>query len=472
MVRANSKTKRRSDGVRSVCVHDIRPSPENTRLYRPVDHTDPDVIALAESIREHGVREPLVITEDGYLLSGHRRLTAARMAGLEAVPCRVEPIRHADCDQDEILRLLREFNRQRVKSVDELLREEVVSADPDAAYANLLAHRRRLSDMSDNALEMLDLPEARTRRRISARKLEMLDAVLQVIRERREYWPLSDRQVHYVLLNNPPLRNTARPESRYANDRASYGDLCDLLTRARLAGYIPWSAISDDTRPTTHWRCYPNVQDFIRQELDGLFKDYARDLLRSQPNHIEIVAEKLTVRSIVQRVASKYCLPVLIGRGYCSITPRYEMAMRFERSGKDQLIVLILSDFDPDGEAIAESFARSMRDDFEIDELVPIKVALTADQVKELGLAPSMEAKKGSSQYEKFARQHGTNVFELEAVPPDELQRLLTEAIEGVIEVESWNSEIELERKDAASLEEARQRASLALAGMTKEIKS
>jgi hypothetical protein len=323
--------------------------------------------------------------------------------------------------------------------------------------------------MSDRDLATLELPDRRSRKRISHLKQEMFDAVLRAIEERREFWPLSDRQIHYVLLNEPPLRNTRRPDSRYANDRASYADLCDLLTRARLTGDIPWRAIADETRPTTHWRCYGNVQSFVREQLDGLFQSYARDLLRSQPHHVEILAEKLTVRNIVERVAAKYCLPVTIGRGYCSITPRYEMAQRFRRSGKSKLIVLILSDFDPDGEGIAESFARSMRDDFGIEELIPIKVALTAEQVETLGLQPAMRAKRGSRQYDKFTSRHGDDVFELEAVPPSELQRLLTEAIDAVLDTDLLNREIDAEQEDAEFLETARQRACLALADMREE---
>ena len=45
-------------------VADIYPSPENEQLYRPVTADDPEVQVLAESIRQHGIREPLVITED------------------------------------------------------------------------------------------------------------------------------------------------------------------------------------------------------------------------------------------------------------------------------------------------------------------------------------------------------------------------------------------------------------------------
>ncbi|MFH0983516.1 MAG: hypothetical protein V2A79_18520 [Planctomycetota bacterium] len=57
-------------------------------------------------------------------------------------------------------------------------------------------------------------------------------AVQRILAQRVEFWPLSDRSIHYALLNDPPLRHTAKPESVYAKDRASYHDLTDLLSRA------------------------------------------------------------------------------------------------------------------------------------------------------------------------------------------------------------------------------------------------
>ena len=77
-------------------VAELRPSPLNDKLYRPVSPSDPDILALARSIRRHGLREPLVITLDDVILSGHRRHTACRLAGLTVVPCRVENIRSTD----------------------------------------------------------------------------------------------------------------------------------------------------------------------------------------------------------------------------------------------------------------------------------------------------------------------------------------------------------------------------------------
>ena len=44
-----------------VSVKKLHPSPENDKLYRPVDINDPETRQLAESIRRFGVKEPLVL---------------------------------------------------------------------------------------------------------------------------------------------------------------------------------------------------------------------------------------------------------------------------------------------------------------------------------------------------------------------------------------------------------------------------
>ncbi len=53
----------------------IRPSPENDQLYRPIDPNDPEIVTLAESIAENGLLEPLLVTQDGWIL---RRASASR----------------------------------------------------------------------------------------------------------------------------------------------------------------------------------------------------------------------------------------------------------------------------------------------------------------------------------------------------------------------------------------------------------
>jgi hypothetical protein len=268
------------------------------------------------------------------------------------------------------------------------------------------------------------------------------------------------------LLNDPPLKRAKKPDSIYANDMASYKALVDLVTRARLEGVIPFEAIDDPTRPVTVWDTHQEPRSFVRQELSEMFRGYYRDLMQSQPNHVELVGEKNTVASILRPVAAEYTIPLTTGRGYCSLPPRSAMAERFFASGKERLILLIVSDFDPDGEEIAASFARSLRDDFGVVAVYPIKVALTSDQVDTYQLPPMMRAKTSSSRCKGFVGKHGENVFELEALKPEELQHIVHEAIEGVIDRDAYSAEIEAERDDAAFLAGVRSRVGQSLREM------
>ncbi len=119
-------------------IENLLTPPENDKLYKPIAASDTGIRELAENIRAKGIREPLVVTLDNYILSGNRRRFAARLAGLKEVPCRIEPIRRGD---PEFIQLLTDFNRQRVKTTAEVAREEVVRADPEDAYQALVEHR-------------------------------------------------------------------------------------------------------------------------------------------------------------------------------------------------------------------------------------------------------------------------------------------------------------------------------------------
>jgi len=442
-------------------IDDIQPSPENDQLYRPVDVDDSEIVKLAESIEVHGVQEPLLITEDHWIVSGHRRYAAAKLAGLATVPCRVAPFRK-DADRDKFMRLLRECNRQREKSLDEKLREEVVSCSPEEAHRAVMEFRAQKAQVQ---VSQIAVAGQKARCKISDAKMPFLQAIQQVIDQREEYWPLSVRQIHYALLNDPPLIHAGKSGSVYRNVQTCYKALDDLLVRARLEGLIPFEVIADETRPVLEFDCHRDGQSFIRQELDVFLKGYWRDLMQSQPNHVEILAEKNTIAPILRPVAEEFCIPMTTGRGYCSLPPRFEITRRFRASGKGKLVLLMVTDFDPDGEEIAHSMARSLRDDFGISQIVPVKVALTADQVNRFSLPPRLKAKETSANYDKFVAQHGDDVFELEALPPAALQQALRDAIESVIDRGALNYEIAQERRELRFLEDARRRVRVAMAG-------
>jgi ParB-like chromosome segregation protein Spo0J len=438
-----------SELVQIRSIDSIWPSPENDKVYNPSDVTE-----LVADIKKRGQLDPIVITRDGYILSGHRRYAACKRAGLKTIKCRAHNISRGD---PEFIPTLIAYNNQRVKTADEFLREGAVKADPKEAHRVLTEYREsKLFDTDYSDLHEIELRDCKQRASISAAKFPLLNAVNNVINGRREWWPLSVRQIHYALLNDPPLIHSSKPDSTYRNDRKSYQAVVDICTRGRLAGLTPWQAIDDETRPVvTNWG-WSSVQPFIKFELDQFLQGYYRNFQQSQPAHIEIIGEKNTVHSIVKGVASRFCIPYTIGRGYCSLIPRKKLIDRYLGSGKDQLILLVLSDFDPDGEEIAHSFARSLRDDFGARNIVPIKVALTCQQVEDLDLPPIMKAKETSSNYGRFTDEHGDDVYELEAVPPATLEQIMENAIDQVIDRNLFNQEIAKEEEDAASLESIR----------------
>jgi hypothetical protein len=453
-----------SDAITHRRLFEIRPSPQNDQLYRPVDPNDPDFMALAENIRANGVREALIISLDGYIVSGHRRYAAAKTAGLATVPCRTADIHH---DDSRFLGLLCDMNRQRVKTFDEALREEVVSADPEESH-RLLREYREQQARAD--VDTIALGERKHRARISPAKRPLLDAILDIMKKNRDVGRLSVRQIFYLLLNvnPPPLVHAGKRDSSYCNSPEHYKAVVDLCVRARLTGEIPFDAIHDPTRPVVCWKVFAQPAPFIRSQLDSFLKGYYRDLQQSQPNHVEIIGEKNTIDGIIRPVAMDYVISYTIGRGYSSLPPRHDMAARFRRSGKEKLLLLALSDFDPEGEDIGRSFAQSMRDDFGID-IVPMKVALTAEQVQALDLAPNLTAKTTSSRRKGFVERHGEHVFELEAIPPATLQQYLRDAINSVIDLDLYNAEVKREGDDAAYLDTVRRQAHAMLGSLGAE---
>lgn len=72
-------------GVMQIPVEQIQPNPHQPRIH----FNETDLSELADSIREHGVLQPLVVmsVDGGYqLIAGERRLQASKLAGLKTVP--------------------------------------------------------------------------------------------------------------------------------------------------------------------------------------------------------------------------------------------------------------------------------------------------------------------------------------------------------------------------------------------------
>jgi hypothetical protein len=298
----------------------------------------------------------------------------------------------------------------------------------------------------------IELRDVKPRCVISPAKVPLLEATKRVIADLEDFLPVTVRQIFYQLLNDPPLIHASKLESRFSNDQRSYRALKDLLTRARHEGYISYEAIDDPTRRDVMWDVHRDLVSYYREKQESLLKDYWRDLMQSQPNHIQIIVEKNTLDGVVRPVAMKYRIPYQIGRGQNTTTPLWKIASRFKQSARGRLIILALSDLDPDGDAIAHSLGQRLRDDHGIVEVEVFKVALTMDQIRDPGLRLSksfVEAKKDSPNYQRYFERYETNdIWELESVPPRTLQALLTRTIDAVIDRKAFNTEVAQERLD------------------------
>jgi hypothetical protein len=440
----------------AVCTSAIQPASLNDQLYDPVDESEPSFLALVESIREHGILEPLVVSADACILSGHRRYAAARVLELERVPVRIRHDVSSLDDQDEFLRLLASYNRQRVKTTAEQVREEVtLMSDESCAFIRRF-RRDKAAVGAEGAVEL-----RHRRRRCSIRnKLELREAILKVIRDEEPNWPLSDRAVHYRLLNVTGLVRNDKTRVPYDNTPAAYDDVTNMLTRLRLDGSVPFEAIADETRPVLVWDTHRCVGDFVRQECDGFLKGYWRRLLQSQPNWVELLVEKNTVANQLKNLSAKYTVPMTSGRGYSSLPPRKAMVDRFRDSGREKLVVIVVSDFDPEGEDIPGSFGVSLRDDFGIaeDQLCVIKAALTADQVHTLDLHEGQLSKAEGSRYARFVAAHGDRAWELESLSADQLREIVEASLRGILDLPAFEAEVEREQREQNELEEKRRR--------------
>ncbi len=127
--------------------------------HRIADEIDYELLALTESICEIGIVEPLVVRKvslKGYeLISGYRRLAAAKRLALRRIPCVV-------CTADD--------KTAAFISVSENLRRKAESFVAQAKNINLLMREYNVSE--EEASVKLGIPCSSLRRLLSALKLD------------------------------------------------------------------------------------------------------------------------------------------------------------------------------------------------------------------------------------------------------------------------------------------------------------
>ena len=140
------------NGLKKLPLHKIEPNPDQPRR----DFDPEELEELAESIRTHGVIQPLTVREmpNGYyqIIAGERRWRASRLAGLEEIPA---VIIEADDKKAMELALIENLQRSDLNPVEEangydsLIREYGLTQEEAPAVANAL----RLLSLCEGVLD-------------------------------------------------------------------------------------------------------------------------------------------------------------------------------------------------------------------------------------------------------------------------------------------------------------------------------
>ncbi len=143
------------DGLQQVPVERIKPNPE-----QPRKHFDERALSdLAQSLREHGVLQPLVVTPHGdtyYLIAGERRWRAAQLAGLAKVPVVVR-----SAEQLERLELALVENVQRVdlSPLEQAASIQYLHEQFSQGYEQIAKRLGKATTTVHNIARLLQLPE-------------------------------------------------------------------------------------------------------------------------------------------------------------------------------------------------------------------------------------------------------------------------------------------------------------------------
>lgn len=141
-------------------VHELDPQKIRVNAEQPrTVFADDALDELAESIKEHGILQPLVVTETApgeyELIAGERRLRAARRLGLAKVPVTVRPF--AALKDKLVLALIENIQRQDLNAVEEGRAYRRLSEEYSLSHEDISHRVGKSRSAVTNAMRLLDL---------------------------------------------------------------------------------------------------------------------------------------------------------------------------------------------------------------------------------------------------------------------------------------------------------------------------
>ena len=246
------------------------------------------------------------------------------------------------------------------------------------------------------------------------KSLDLIELVNSVIDEyRAQDYELTLRQAYYQLVARGYIENNER----------SYKNIGSLINDGRLAGLIDWNSITDRTRNLRNRAHWDQPQDVIYSAKYS----YLLDKWEGQPNYVEVWVEKDALIDIVGQACRPLDTPHFSCRGYTSQSEMWSVAQRFIRQkNREARYIIHLGDHDPSGIDMTRDIQERL-EMFGADVYVK-RVALTMNQVTTYNPPPN-PAKITDSRCGKYIDQYGEESWELDALEPQMLTKLITNEV-------------------------------------------
>jgi len=347
--------------------------------------------------------------------------------------------------------------------------------------------------------------------RLNPANRQRLAQINQIVNEyRRQGYVLTLRQLYYQLVSRDIIPNRVE----------EYKKLSKILTEGRMAGMVDWDAIEDRLRQVEVPSSWTSPHDIMKSVVNS----WAMPLQQGQENYIEVWVEKDALSGVLSRVTRPYHIPIMVNRGYSSVSAIYDSYRRFARELKagKKVIILYMGDFDPSGvDMIRDVYDRPLEmllahavhiaDGYDPDSMYedlyykwygdpraitngddnedyamdgeffdPYKayildrfkvepIALTRDQIEEHEPPPN-PAKITDPRAGDFISKYGEHSWEVDALLPEVLDAILREAIESRIDMGKYEAMTELQEEHRETLKKLKAKAP-GVDGLTEEDK-
>lgn len=280
-----------------------------------------------------------------------------------------------------------------------------------------------------------------TTKRFNRSSLEIIDHANEIIADYdNRGLMLTLRQLYYQFVARGYIENTERSYKRIGN----------IISDARLAGLLSWTAIEDRTRNLSR----VSTWDSPSHIMGAVIKQFKLDKWANQPNMVEVWVEKEALSGVVEQACRPYQTPYFACRGYVSQSEMWRAAERFYRYAKEgkDVYVLHLGDHDPSGIDMTRDIMDRLETFEDFSTLVE-REALNFNQIEELQPPPN-PAKTTDSRFKDYKAKYGEESWELDALDPQYLIDLIQNYIDNLLDRDLWNEGLEQEKKAIATLED------------------